>query len=171
MDRRRLLHGFSCGLGLAVAGCAGPPLSGDREPTVTQLDESTVTAFDDWLHSDVVASATTATTLVQFGSSADSHWVIVFADTEHSIDATIAVGYEDETPFYTETVSISADTYAGFRFMAPGAYTVTVSSDADGGNVAVAEGFIDCNNSHQIVRLQNDGELSVSSLTEIVDCA
>lgn len=170
MDRRHLLHGFSCGLGLAVAGCAAPPLSGDREPTVTQLDESTVTAFDDWLYSDVVASATTATTLVQFGSSADSHWVIVLADTEHPIDATIAVGYVDETPFYTETVSISADTYAGFRFMAPGAYTVTVSSDAGGGDVAVAEGFIDCNSSHQIVRLQSDGELSVSSLTEEVAC-
>jgi len=129
-----------------------------------------VTAFDDWLHSDVVASAATATTLVQFGSSADSHWVIILADTAQPTDATIAVSNADQAPFYTETISISTDTYAGFRFMAPGAYTVAISSDAGGGDVTVDEGVIDCNSSHQIVRLQRDGELSVSSLTEEVAC-
>ena len=170
MDRRHFLHGLSCGLGLAVAGCAAPPQSGTREPAVTQLDEPTVTAFDDWLHSDVVASATTATTLVQFGSSADSHWVIILADTAQPIDATISISRADREPFYTETVAISADTYAGFRFMAPGAYTVTVSSDTGGGNVAVSDDFIDCNNSRQIIRLRSDGELSESYLTEEVAC-
>lgn len=170
MDRRRLLHGLSCGLGLSMAGCATPSLSGSREPTVERLEESTVTAFDDWLFADAVAAATGATTPVQFGSSADSHWVLVFADTARPIDATITVSRADREPFYTETVAISADTYAGFRFMAPGSYTVTVSSDTGGGDVTVADDFIDCNDSYQIIQLQSDGELSVSSLTEEVAC-
>jgi len=75
MDRRQLLCGLSCGLGLSMAGCVTPPHSGSREPTVTRLEESTVTAFDDWRFADAVEKATSATTLVQFGSSADSHSV------------------------------------------------------------------------------------------------
>ena len=170
MDRRRLLHGLSCGLGLSMAGCVTPPQSDGRQPTVTRLAESTVTAFDDWLFADAVTPATGATTLVQIGSSADSHWVIVFADTAQPIDATISISRAEREPFYTETVAISVDTYAGFRFMAPGAYTVTVSSETGGGDVAVADDFIDCNNSRQIIRLQSDGELSESSLTEELAC-
>ena len=170
MDRRRLLQGLSGGLGLSMAGCATPPLSGGREPSIKRLEESTVTAFDDWLFADAVAAASGATTLVQVGSSADSHWVIVFTDTAQPIDVTITISRADREPFYTETVAISADTYAGFRLMAPGAYTVTVSSDTGGGDVAVSDDFIDCNDSYQIIRLQSDGELSESSLTEEVAC-
>jgi hypothetical protein len=134
------------------------------------LDESTVTEFDDWLHADVVAGATKATTLIQFGSSADSHWVIVLADSEQPIDATIAISRADREPFYTETVTVTAERYAGFRFMAPGAYTVSISTDDGGEAVSVSEGLIDCNRSRQIVRLQPNGELSVSTLTEQVFC-
>ena len=170
MDRRRLLHGLSCGLGLGLAGCATPPLSDAREPTVNRLEESTVTAFDDWLFADAVEEATGATTLVQVGSSADSHWVIVFADTARPIDVTITISRADREPFYTETVAISTDTYAGFRLMASGPYTVSIASDVGGGDVAVADDFIDCNDSYQLIRLQSDGELSESSLTEEVAC-
>ena len=170
MDRRRLLQRLSGGLGLGLAGCATPPLSGAREPPVKRLEESTVTAFDDWLFADAVAAATGATTLVQVGSSADSHWVIVFADTAQPIDATITISRADREPFYSETVAISTDTYAGCRLMASGPYTVSIASDVGGGDVAVSDDFIDCNDSYQIIRLQSNGELSESSLTEEVAC-
>ena len=130
-----------------------------------------MTAFDDWLFADAVEEATVATTLVQLGSSADSHWVIVLADSAQLIEATISISRTDREPFYTETVTISTDMYAGFRVMAPGAYTVTVSSDVGRGAVAVSDDFIDCNDSYQIIRLQDDGKLSESALTEEVACS
>jgi hypothetical protein len=171
MERRGVLVTMGSGLCASVSGCIGPVQSVlESDPSITYRDETTVTQFDDWLYSSEFPEDATATTLVQFGGSTDSHWVVVISESDTTVETTVTVQRNTEPPFYEETLALSSTEYAAFRFMQPSEYELTISSERHSETVEIAKGFIDCNSSHQILELRNSGEIEVQSLTEEVTC-
>ncbi|MFD1642262.1 hypothetical protein [Halohasta litorea] len=171
MNRRTLLAGGGC-IGLAsLSGCLGTVDSLlEGNPDVDRRDPSSAPRPPSWMQSDGLDRNATAETAVQFGSTANTHWVYLTAASTRSLETHVTVRRKGADRFYTETVSLSHASYVVLGFGQPSTYVVDLSVAGETATVEVPEDFVDCNDSSQLVVVRSDGTVEKSSQTTQVEC-
>lgn len=170
--RRRFIAG-----GLTLGGAVGGGFFvWYRNPRVSHLDATVVdpplSLFE--REFDLEIDDPTVATAVLFGSSSDSHVVVLLAEASEPLQTSIAVRRTDrpalDRPFHTETLSLAVDSCAVLRFEQRGTYAITVDSSDHSGSIAVPRDLIDCNHSHQAVLLTERGSVESTGMTTDMAC-
>ena len=170
--RRRFIAG-----GLTLGGAIGGGLFvWYRNPRVLRLDAAAVDPplilFE--MEFDLEVTDPTVAAAVQFGSSSDSHVVVLLAEASEPVRTSIAVRRTDrpalDGPFYTETISLAVDSCEVLRFEQRGRYAIIVDSPDHAGSIAVSRDLIDCNNSHNAVLLTEQGSVESTGMSTDMAC-
>lgn len=184
MDRRPFLATAGSAL---LAGCTGVTSSpGDRNETrndgpnnpdsddpVVRRDIDETPSLGLYEMEFGLDSATDAApaTVVQFGSGEDTHWVTLMAESDQTIETTVAVRRDEASePFFETSIDVSSSRYGGFLFRRSDDYAIEVETENASDVVEVGAGRIDCNWSIQALLIAENGDLETTAISETMAC-
>lgn len=171
MDRRRLITHTGIGVSMITSGCLSSLEKITRdEPPIVPREERSVTQFDDWLYSPNFPGNTTATSIVQFGRTVDSHWVVVASYLDTTTEVVVAIDIGDTEPFFRTDYTVESHTYVAIRFNKKNEYNIDISSDTHEYSTKITSDDIDCNSSREIIKLKDAGEVEIEALSEQILC-
>lgn len=171
MDRRKFLTQTGIGVSLITSGCVSSlETMTNGEPSIVPREESSVTEFDDWLYSSNFPDNSTATSIVQLGGSVDSHWVVVVSYLETPTEVVVTIDIGDSDPFFDTTYDLEPNSYVAFRFNEKNNYNFELDGDPHEYTTTITPDDIDCNNSHEIIKLRDAGEVEIEALSEQMLC-